>query len=208
METNFVTNVHEVVYAGFLAKDCPANEVRILSKFYKVSLIVFKAGNVSYNAVMAANTIITDFFVSNHRLFAREIALEFVENIMTLLFSYDGFWDFVNRLNIHFFYLTYRSQILQILSYHMSLTYGSEHFTQVYRRLPPYVFGAEDFSQERGKSSNFSYVKESFLFTCSCRVEFLILKFSFTALFSQLWRDQFNETDSGRFANMAKVMTR
>jgi hypothetical protein len=155
METNFVTNVHEVVYAGFLAKDCLVNEVRILSKFYKVSLIVFKAGNVSYNAVMAANTIITDFFVSNHRLFAREIALEFVENIMTLLFSYDGFWDFVNRLNIHFFYLTYRSQILQILSYHMSLTYGSEHFTQVYRRLPPYVFGAEDFSQERGKSSNF-----------------------------------------------------
>jgi hypothetical protein len=164
METNFVTNVHEVVYAGFLAKDCPANEVRILSKFYKVSLIVFKAGNVSYNAVMAANTIITDFFVSNHRLFAREIALEFVENIMTLLFSYDGFWDFVNRLNIHFFYLTYRSQILQILSYHMSLTYGSEHFTQVYRRLPPYVFGAEDFSQERGKSSNF-HVKKKRIFS-------------------------------------------
>ena len=208
METNFVTNVHEVVYASFLSKDCPTNEVRVLTRFYKVSFVVFKAGNVSYNAIMTANTIITDFFVSHHRLFAREIALEFVENIMTLLFSYDGFWDFVNRLNIHFFYLTYRSQILQILSYHMSLTYGSEHFTQVYRRLPPYVFGAEDFSQERGKSSNFSYVKESFLFTCSCRVEFLILKFSFTALFSQLWRDQFNETDSGRFANMAKVMTR
>ena len=208
METNFVTNVHEVVYAGFLAKNCPANEVRILSKFYKVSLIVFKAGNVSYNAVMAANTIITDFFVSNHRLFAREIALEFVENVMTLLFSYDGFWDFVNRLNIHFFYLTYRSQILQILSYHMSLTYGSEHFTQVYRRLPPYVFGAEDFSQERGKSSNFHVKKRIFSITCPYRAEFLILKFSFTALFSQLWRDQFNETDSGRFANMAKVMTR
>ncbi len=151
METNFVTNVHEVVYASFLSKDCPANEVRILTKFYKVSFVVFKAGNVSYNAVMAANTIITDFFVSNHRLFAREIALEFVENIMTLLFSYDGFWDFVNRLNIHFFYLSYRSQILQILSYHMSITYGSEHFLQVYRRLPPYVSGAEDFSQERGK---------------------------------------------------------
>jgi hypothetical protein len=155
METNFVTNVHEVAYAGFLAKDCPANEVRILTKFYKVSFVVFKAGNVSYNAVMAANTIITDFLVSNHRFFAQEIALEFVENIMTLLFSYDGFWDFLNCLNIHIFYLTYRSQILQILSYHMSLTYGSEHFTQVYRRLPPYVSGAEDFSQERGKSPDF-----------------------------------------------------
>jgi hypothetical protein len=151
METNFVTNVHEVVYAGFLAKDCPANEVRILSKFYKVSFVVFKAGNVSYNAVMAANTIITDFFVSNHRLFAREMALEFVENILTLLFSYDGFWDFVNRLNIHFFYLSYRSQILQVLNYHLSSTFGNESFLQVYRRLPPYVFGAEDYSQERGE---------------------------------------------------------
>ena len=87
METNFVTNVHEVVYASFLAKDCPANEVRILSKFYKVAFVVFKAGNVSYNAVMAANTIVTDFFVSNHRLFAREMALEFVENILTLLLA-------------------------------------------------------------------------------------------------------------------------
>ena len=152
METNFVTNVHEVVYASFLAKDCPANEVRILSKFYKVAFVVFKAGNVSYNAVMAANTIVTDFFVSNHRLFAREMALEFVENILTLLFSFDGFWDFANRLNIHFFYLSYRPQILQILNYHLSTTYGNEHFLQVYRRLPPYVSGAEDYSQERGKS--------------------------------------------------------
>jgi hypothetical protein len=163
METNFVTNVHEVVYASFLSKDCPVNEVRILSKFYKVSFVVFKAGNVSYNAVMVANTIITDFFVSNHRLFAREIALEFVEDIMTRLFSYDGFWDFVNRLNIHFFYLSYRSQILQILSYHMSLAYGSEHFLQVYRRLPPYVSGAEDYSQERGKIF-LIYGIEKFLF--------------------------------------------
>jgi len=47
----------------------------------------------------------------------------------------------------------------------MSLTYGSEHFTQVYRRLPPYVFGAEDFSQERGKSSNFHIKKKDRLFS-------------------------------------------
>jgi hypothetical protein len=205
METNFVTNVHEVVYAGFLAKDCPANEVRILTKFYKVSFIVFKAGNVSYNAVMVANTIITDFFVSNHRLFAREIALEFVENIMTLLFSYDGFWDFLNRLNIHFFYLSYRPQILQILSYHLSLTYGIEQFTQVYRRLPPYVFGAEDFSEERGKSL-YDFVKKNF----SPLLRLLNFSFNdgifFTALFTRLWRDQFNEADSGRFANMVKVI--
>jgi len=172
METNFVTNVHEVVYASFLSKDCPTNEVRILTKFYKVSFVVFKAGNVSYNAIMAANTIITDFFVSHHRLFAREIALEFVENILTLLFSYDGFWDFVNRLNIHFFYLSYRPQILQILSYHMSLTYGSEHYLEVYRHLPPYVSGAEDFSRERGnfscfvtKRKFFSFLSNRFLIT-------------------------------------------
>ena len=204
METNFVTNVHEVVYASFLSKDCPTNEVRILTRFYKVSFVVFKAGNVSYNAIMAANTIITDFFVSHHRLFAREIALEFVENILTLLFSYDGFWDFVNRLNIHFFYLSYRPQILQILSYHMSLTYGSEHYLEVYRLLPPYVSGAEDFSRERGKFFCFVTRKKKFFsfFFESVFDNGIIL----IALFSRLWRDQFNETDSGRFANMAKVL--
>jgi len=152
METNFVTNVHELVYASFLSKECPVNEVRILSKFYKVSLVVFKAGNVSYNATMMANTIITDFFVRNHRFFAREIGLEFVANILTLLYSYDGFWDLINRLNIHLFYLSYRSQILQILIYHMAMILGSESYHQVFSRLPPFVSGAEDFSEERGNS--------------------------------------------------------
>ena len=152
METNFVTNVHELVYASFLSKECPVNEVRILSKFYKVSLVVFKAGNVSYNATMMANTIVTDFFVRHHRFFAREIGLEFVANILTLLYSYDGFWDLINRLNVHLFYLSYRSQILQILIYHMAMILGSESYHQVFSHLPPFVSGAEDFSEERGNS--------------------------------------------------------
>jgi hypothetical protein len=162
METNFVTNIHETVYASFLSKDCPANEDRILTKFYKVFLVVFKAGNVSYNATMMANTIITDFFVRNHRLFAREIGLEFVENVLTLLYSYDGFWNFVNRFNVHFFYLTYRNQILQNLDYHMAMLYGGKPFLQTYRNLPPYVLGSKDFSKERGEFF-FLLVKFSFL---------------------------------------------
>ena len=85
MEANFVTNIHELVYAGFLSTKCPASEVTLLIKFYKVSFVIFKAGNVSYNAIMMGNTIVTDFFVRNHRLFGRGIALEFVENILTSL---------------------------------------------------------------------------------------------------------------------------
>jgi hypothetical protein len=101
---------------------------------------------------MMANTIITDFFVRHHRFFAREIGLEFVANILTLLYSYDGFWDLINRLNIHLFYLSYRSQILQILIYHMAMILGSESYHQVFSRLPPFVSGVEDFSEERGNS--------------------------------------------------------
>jgi len=47
----------------------------------------------------------------------------------------------------------------------MSLTYGSEHYLEVYRLLPPYVSGAEDFSRERGKFFYFvTKRKEFFLF--------------------------------------------
>jgi hypothetical protein len=63
MECNFVTNVHELAFCYFLANDCPTSEVRILTKFYKASMVVFRAGNVSYNAIMIAKTIISDFFV-------------------------------------------------------------------------------------------------------------------------------------------------
>ena len=108
MENTFITNVHELAYAGFFAQECPAAELRVISKFFKASMVVYKAGNVSYNAVMMANTIITDFFVKYHKLFARGISLEFVDSILTVLFCYDGFWDILNRINVHLFYLTYR----------------------------------------------------------------------------------------------------
>ncbi len=49
------------------------------------------------------------------------MALEFVVNVLTLLNSYDGFWDFMNRLHVHLFYLTYRNQMLQILCSYMAL---------------------------------------------------------------------------------------
>jgi hypothetical protein len=86
----------------------------------------------------------------------------------------------------------------------MSLTYGSEHYLEVYRLLPPYVSGAEDFSRERGKFFCFVTKRKKNFFSFFFESVFdngIIL----IALFSRLWRDQFNETDSGRFANMAKV---
>jgi hypothetical protein len=99
-------------------------------------MVVYKAGNVSYNAVMMANTIITDFFVKYHKLFARGIALEFVDSILTLLFCYDGFWDILNRFNVHLFYLTYRHQVLTILSNRMATMYGAQVFNQLFDRFP------------------------------------------------------------------------
>jgi hypothetical protein len=151
MESSFVTNVHELAYAGFFAQECPTAELRIISKFFKASMVVYKAGNVSYNAVMMANTIITDFFVKYHKLFARGISLEFVDLVLTILFCYDGFWDILNRINVHLFYLTYRHQILTILSTRMATMYGAQIFRQIFDRLPLFNLGEDNLgTEERG----------------------------------------------------------
>ena len=114
-------------------------------------MVVYKAGNVSYNAVMMANTVITDFFVKHHKLFARGISLEFVDSILTILFCYDGFWDILNRINVHLFYLTYRHQILTILSNRMATMYGAQIFKQIFDRLPFFNLGENNLgAEERG----------------------------------------------------------
>ncbi len=145
-----VSNVHELAYANFLSSN-PANITRVLTKFYQVSMVVYRAGNISYNASMMANTIITDFVSQFVHLFAREMCLEFVEYVMTLLYSSDGFWDFVNRLNVHLFYLTYRGQIMEALSLKMASMYGSS-FVNLVREVPPIQDG--DTPITRG---NFSF---------------------------------------------------
>jgi hypothetical protein len=79
MENALVSNVHELAYTNFLSLN-PANITRILTtKFYQVSMVVYRAGNISYNASMMANTVITNFVSQFVHLFAREMCLEFVE---------------------------------------------------------------------------------------------------------------------------------
>jgi hypothetical protein len=151
MENTFINNIDEYAYAGFFAQECPTAELRIISKFFKASMVVYKAGNVSYNAIMMANTIITDFFVKYHKLFARGISLEFVDSVLTILFCYDGFWDILNRINVHLFYLTYRHQILTILSNRMATMYGAQIFKQIFDRLPFFNLGEDNLgAEERG----------------------------------------------------------
>jgi len=135
MENALISNVHELAYANFLSSN-PVNITRILTKFYQVSMVVYRAGNISYNASMMANTVITDFVSQFVHLFAREMCLEFIEYVMTLLYCSDGFWDFINRLNVHLFYLTYRGQMMEALSLKMASMYGS-NFVNLVREVPP-----------------------------------------------------------------------
>jgi hypothetical protein len=209
MESSFVTNVHELAYAGFFAQECPTAELRIISKFFKASMVVYKAGNVSYNAVMMANTIITDFFVKYHKLFARGISLEFVDLVLTILFCYDGFWDILNRINVHLFYLTYRHQILTILSTRMATMYGAQIFRQIFDRLPLFNLGEDSLgTEERG---NF---RKAFLpFNCnealSLIFEFNNIYFSFSsAILCRRWSDKYANaaSDDERFVNSVKVI--
>ena len=63
MDTSFVANVHEVVFATFLATYCSPALNLLISKFFKAHMAIYREGNVSYNTVMIVNTILMDFFV-------------------------------------------------------------------------------------------------------------------------------------------------
>ena len=154
MDTSFVANVHEVVFATFLATYCsPALNI-LISKFFKAHMAIYREGNVSYNTVMVVNTILMDFFVKHQRMFSRNIGMEFVEHVLSRLIGYEGFWQLVNRLNVHIFYLTYRPQILVILSDALLGTYGSRNFNRISSKIPPYCIGeveCEEFRTNRSK---------------------------------------------------------
>jgi hypothetical protein len=215
MENTFITNVHELAYAGFFAQECPAAELRVISKFFKASMVVYKAGNVSYNAVMMANTVITDFFVKHHKLFARGISLEFVDSILTILFCYDGFWDILNRINVHLFYLTYRHQILTILSNRMATMYGAQIFKQIFDRLPFFNLGENNLgAEERGIFTLlfffFFFFNSPFIILFSSFLDFMnIYSFLyFSAILSRRWSDKYANaaSDDERFVNSVKVI--
>jgi len=209
MENTFITNVHELAYAGFFAQECPAAELRVISKFFKASMVVYKAGNVSYNAVMMANTVITDFFVKHHKLFARGISLEFVDSILTILFCYDGFWDILNRINVHLFYLTYRHQILTILSNRMATMYGAQIFKQIFDRLPFFNLGENNLgAEERGIF--ILLFNSPFVIFVSSSLDFknIYSFFYFSAILSRRWSDKYANaaSDDERFVNSVKVI--
>ncbi len=63
MDTSFVANVHELVFATFLATYCSPALNLLISKFFKAHMAIYREGNVSYNTVMIVNTILMDFFV-------------------------------------------------------------------------------------------------------------------------------------------------
>ena len=158
MDTSFVANVHEVVFATFLATYCSPALNLLISKFFKAHMAIYREGNVSYNTVMIVNTILMDFFVKYQRMFSRNIGMEFVEHVLSRLIGYEGFWQLINHLNIHIFYLTYRPQILVILSDALLGTYGSRNFNRISNKIPPYCIGeveCEEFRTNRSKFISF-----------------------------------------------------
>jgi hypothetical protein len=157
MDTSFVANVHEVVFATFLATYCSPALNLLISKFFKAHMAIYREGNVSYNTVMIVNTILMDFFVKYQRMFSRNIGMEFVEHVLSRLIGYEGFWQLINHLNIHIFYLTYRPQILVILSDALLGTYGSRNFNRISNKIPPYCIGEVECEEFRTNRSKFIF---------------------------------------------------
>ena len=135
-----------------------------LTNLFRIAFMVFYAGNVHYNAVLVSNTLMLDFFMKNHRLFARGLGLEFVDKILVRLLSSIRYWDFMNTLNIHLFYLSHRPKMVDVLHHHLARMYGSFVFNLIYCRLPSSIVGREDFSTERGTFLFFTFLYFWFLF--------------------------------------------
>ena len=158
METNFpALNIHDLVFNSYLTQECPVFLADKLTNLFRIAFMVFYAGNVHYNAVLVSNTLMLDFFIKNHRLFARGLGLEFVDKILVRLLSSIRYWDFMNTLNIHLFYLSHRPKMVDVLHHHLARMYGSFVFNLIYCRLPSSIAGREDFSTERGTFLFFTF---------------------------------------------------
>jgi hypothetical protein len=56
----------------------------------------------------------------------------------------------MNKINVHYFYLTMRSQIVDVFCFRMGVTYGSQLLGSLHSRLSPCVFShREEYPEER-----------------------------------------------------------
>jgi hypothetical protein len=184
METNFpALNVHDLVFESYLTQECPMFLANKLANLFRVAFMVFYAGNVHYNAVLLSNTLMLDFFMKNHRLFARGLGFEFIDKILIRLLSNIKYWDFMNTLNIHLFYLSHRPKMVDVLHHHMARLYGSFVLDLFSHRLSSPITRNEDFSFERG-ILHFIFSLKDFLVT-----KILIL-FLFLDTLTRAWTAQ------------------
>ena len=137
-------NIHEIVFHTFITKDCPTFMADKLINLFRVTMMVFNGGSVNYNAVMICNTLMVDFFMRNHRILARGLALEFVDKVLFRLVDNDKFWRFLNTCNVHLFYLNYRTKMMNVICSQLARMYGHENFQAIFSRLTPGIRGRED----------------------------------------------------------------
>ncbi len=140
-------NIHEVLFYSFINKECPIFMADKLIMLFRVAMMVFRNGNVSYNAVMICNTLMVDFFCRNHRILAWGLGLEFIDNVLFRLIRNEGFWHFLNAGNVHLFYLDYRTKMLNLICHQLAKMYGHEHFHNIFGNLSPGMRGREDLGR-------------------------------------------------------------
>ena len=140
-------NIHETLFYSFITKECPTFMADKLIMLFRVAMMVFRNGNVSYNAVMICNTLMVDFFCRNHRILARGLGLEFIDNVLFRLIRNEGFWHFLNAGNVHLFYLDYRTKMMNLICHQLAKMYGHEHFHNIFRNLSPGMRGRQDLGK-------------------------------------------------------------
>jgi hypothetical protein len=122
----------------------------------QASSVAFGSHFCNYDAMFFANCLWVDFLLMFQRFFTRNICSNFYETIVVNLQNNPRFWNLLNRVSTHSFYLALRHQMLYCLNQSFMRCYRHPglNLIEAHDNLPIWGPGEpyDAFQATRGKS--------------------------------------------------------